>query len=185
MKCVCANVSRQNLQYKSLKKLNLINKLKKIYLRKNYYIETSWFFTFTFFSVCSCRFTRAYVESDFPVQVKLRQDLFFQVSVKSKDNSLSVLAENCYSTPTQDQLHAVKYHLIKDGLVKEWFLIGFKISRFFFWALSGQQVHLLPVLIGSLEISIAGKSFWTRGIRKVWALMTSTTTLSLMILAST
>ena len=61
------------------------------------------------------RFTSAYTQSDFPVQVKLRQDLYFQASVKSKDKHLSVLAENCYATPSQDRQHVTKYHLIKDG----------------------------------------------------------------------
>ncbi|XP_078375733.1 ZP domain-containing protein-like [Oculina patagonica] len=61
------------------------------------------------------KFTPAYTQSDFPVQVKLRQDLYFQASVKTKDKRLSVLAENCYATPSQDRQHATKYHLIKDG----------------------------------------------------------------------
>ena len=51
------------------------------------------------------------------MQVKLRQDLYFQASVKSKDKRLSVLAEKCYATPSQDRVHATKYYLIKDGLV--------------------------------------------------------------------
>lgn len=81
--------------------------------------------------VCFPRFKTAYTESDYPVQVKLRQDLYFQVSVKSKDKRLSVLAENCYATPTQDHLQAVKYHLIKDGLVKECFVLLVSNIAFF------------------------------------------------------
>jgi len=59
----------------------------------------------------------AYTQRDYPVEVKLRQYLYFQASVKSKDKTLSGLAENCYATPTQDRNHATKYYLIKDGLV--------------------------------------------------------------------
>ena len=62
-----------------------------------------------------CSFEAAYTQSDFPVEVKLRQYLFFQASVKTKDKTLSVLAENCYATPSQDREHDDKYHLIKNG----------------------------------------------------------------------
>ena len=60
-------------------------------------------------------FEAAYTQSDYPVEVKLRQYLFFQASVKTKDKTLSVLAENCYATPSQDREHDGKYHLIKNG----------------------------------------------------------------------
>ena len=60
------------------------------------------------------RFASAYTSSDYPVEVKLRQNLNFQASVKSKDKTLSVLAENCYATPSKDR---TKYYLIRNGLV--------------------------------------------------------------------
>ena len=63
------------------------------------------------------RFASAYNQSDYPVEVKLRQYLYFQASVKSKDKTLSALAENCYATPAQDRNHATKYYILKDGLV--------------------------------------------------------------------
>lgn len=66
------------------------------------------------------RFTTAYTQSDFPVQVKLRQNLYFQATVISQDKRLSVLAENCYATPSQDRQRADKYVLLKDGLVWIW-----------------------------------------------------------------
>lgn len=59
----------------------------------------------------------AYTLRDYPVEVKLRQNLSFQASVKSKDKALSVLAENCYSTPSQDKKDNTKYYLIVNGLV--------------------------------------------------------------------
>ena len=60
-------------------------------------------------------FEAAYTQSDYPLEVKLRQYLFFQASVKTKDKTLSVLAENCYATPSQDREHDDKYHLINEG----------------------------------------------------------------------
>ena len=63
------------------------------------------------------RFTTANAESDYPVQVKLRQDLYFQASVKSKDKRLSVLAEHCYATPYQNRIRTTKYNLIRNGSV--------------------------------------------------------------------
>ena len=64
---------------------------------------------------CVVRFVVPYTSSDYPVELKLRQYLSFQASVKSKDKTLSVLAENCYATPTQDRKDATKYYLITDG----------------------------------------------------------------------
>ena len=61
------------------------------------------------------RFSSAYTPNDYPVKVKLRQHLYFQASVKTKDKTLSVLAENCYSTPSKNRNHDDKYYLIKDG----------------------------------------------------------------------
>ena len=69
------------------------------------------------FSFLFIRFKSRYTEKDYPVQVKLRQDLYFEASVKSKDKTLSVLGENCVATPTQDSKYATSYPLITNGLV--------------------------------------------------------------------
>ena len=63
----------------------------------------------------SIRFSSAYTPKDYPVEVKLRQNLYFQASVKTKDKTLTVLAENCYSTPSKNRNHNDRYYLIKDG----------------------------------------------------------------------
>ena len=63
------------------------------------------------------RFVSSYTSSDYPVEVKLRQYLHFQASVKSIDKTLSALAENCYATPSMDRNDASKYYIIKDGYV--------------------------------------------------------------------
>ena len=61
------------------------------------------------------RFVSPYMKSDFPVAVVLRKRLFFEVSVTSSDKQLSVMAERCFATPTQDQKGALKYEFITKG----------------------------------------------------------------------
>ena len=61
------------------------------------------------------RFVSPYVKSDFPVAVVLRKLLFFEVSVKSSDKQLSIMAERCFTTPTQDQKNLLKYEFIAKG----------------------------------------------------------------------
>lgn len=74
------------------------------------------------------RFISAYTQSDFPVQAKLSQDLFFQATVTSQDKLVSVLDERFYATPSQDRQHTVKYVLLKDGLVVNWLNVDSFIS---------------------------------------------------------
>lgn len=61
------------------------------------------------------RFVSPYMKDDFPVDVVLRKLLFFEVSVTSTDKKLSIMADRCYATPTQDEKSALKYEFIKNG----------------------------------------------------------------------
>ena len=61
------------------------------------------------------RFVSPYMKSDFPVAVVLRKLLFFEVSVESSDKQLSIIADRCFSTPTQDRKSALKYEFIEKG----------------------------------------------------------------------
>ena len=61
------------------------------------------------------RFVSPYRKDDFPVAVMLRKLLFFEVSVTSGDKQLSIIADRCYATPTQDQQGPLKYELITKG----------------------------------------------------------------------
>ncbi len=61
------------------------------------------------------RFVRSYTKDDFPVDVVLRRPLFFEVSVTSSDKQLSIIADRCYATPTQDQKSSLKYEFIRKG----------------------------------------------------------------------
>ena len=59
-------------------------------------------------------FLSPYMKSDFPVDVVLRQLLFFEVSVTSDDKRLSIRADRCYATPTQDRMNVLKHEIIKN-----------------------------------------------------------------------
>ena len=61
------------------------------------------------------RFVTPYMKDDFPVAVVLRKLLFFEVSVTSDDKQLSIIADRCFSTPTQDQKNLLKYEFITKG----------------------------------------------------------------------
>ena len=61
------------------------------------------------------RFVSPYMKDDFPVAVVLRRRLFFEVSVASDDKQLSIRADRCFATPTQDQKKSLKYEFIKNG----------------------------------------------------------------------
>ena len=61
------------------------------------------------------RFVRPYMKDDFPVAVVLRKLLFFEVLVTSGDKHLSIIADRCYATPTQNQKNPLKYEFITKG----------------------------------------------------------------------
>ncbi len=65
------------------------------------------------------RFVSPYTKDDFPVTVVLRKLLLFEVSVTSGDKQLSIIADRCYATPTQDQTNSLKYEFIRKGYVKD------------------------------------------------------------------
>ena len=60
-------------------------------------------------------FQSPYLKNDFPVAVVLRKLLFFEVAVTTHDKQLSIRAERCHATPTQDRDNSLKYEFIKEG----------------------------------------------------------------------
>ena len=60
-----------------------------------------------------------YQKDDFPVAVVLRKRLFFEASVTLGDKQLSILADRCYATPTQDQQNSLKYEFTTKGYGKD------------------------------------------------------------------
>ena len=62
------------------------------------------------------KFLGHYKKNDFPVEVKLRQELYVEVSVDTDDSRLEILAEECFATPDPDPNNDVlRYTFIKDG----------------------------------------------------------------------
>ena len=62
------------------------------------------------------KFLYHYEKEDFPVEVKLRQQLYVEVSVDTEDSRLEILAEECFATPDPDPNNDVlRYTFIKDG----------------------------------------------------------------------
>ena len=92
-------------------------------------------------------FVSPYTKRDFPVAVILRKPLFFEVSVISDDKQLSIRADRCYATPTQDRMNSLKYEFIKQGYDKKIHystMTFFKISVFWdrWW---GRTCQLLAI----------------------------------------
>lgn len=63
----------------------------------------------------SFRFTMSYGPSDFPVSLKLRQQMFVQGKVDSNDKRLSIMAETCFATPTPDENDVKRHDIISNG----------------------------------------------------------------------
>ena len=61
------------------------------------------------------RFVSPYMKDDFPVAVVLRKRLFFEISVTSSDRQLSIIADQCHATTTQDHKNPLKYVFITKG----------------------------------------------------------------------
>ena len=61
------------------------------------------------------RYLTAYTQEDFPLQLKLRQNVNLEAKVESKDKRLSVLPDTCYATPTPSQNDAKRVLILKNG----------------------------------------------------------------------
>ncbi|EDO48965.1 predicted protein [Nematostella vectensis] len=57
--------------------------------------------------------------TDYPLQLLINQPLFVEVKVDSSDTKLSVLAERCYATPTQNPNDPVAYDIINKGCKRD------------------------------------------------------------------
>lgn len=58
-----------------------------------------------------------YTEADFPVSVHLRERLYVQASLDTRETDLKIFASNCCSTPMQDHEATMKFRhtLITEG----------------------------------------------------------------------
>ena len=64
-----------------------------------------------------------YSQDEFPVTLNLRQQLYFESQVQTEDSRLSILALECYATPSQDRTAQPRYNLIENGLEFNFFQI--------------------------------------------------------------
>lgn len=55
--------------------------------------------------------------------LNLRQQLYFESQVQTEDSRLSILALECYATPSQDRTAQPRYNLIENGLEFNFFQI--------------------------------------------------------------
>ena len=69
------------------------------------------------------RFVSPYMKDDFPIGVVLRERLYFEVLVTSDDKQLSIIADRCFATPTQDQSNP-----LKNGFINKGYVISYGIS---------------------------------------------------------
>lgn len=61
------------------------------------------------------RFVGPYTQRDFPVMKKLRERIFFEALVDTIDHRLTILARDCYATPSPKRNSEPKYWIIHDG----------------------------------------------------------------------
>ena len=86
-------------------------------------VITYWLFSRVHFTHCSlsivtfffCRFITSYGPEDFPVSLKLRQQMYVQGRVDSNDRKLSIMVGKCFATPTPDENNLKRHDLISDG----------------------------------------------------------------------
>lgn len=63
----------------------------------------------------SKRYIKPYGPKDFPIPYKLRQQMYLQGKVDSKDKRLSIMFENCVAIPTPDEKNAVGLQILTNG----------------------------------------------------------------------
>ena len=69
-------------------------------------------FSFNFVMYTDRTFTR--MHSFYPVSVKLRDWMYFEVQSSTSDANTVVLIDQCFSTPTMDRNHFLKYIFINN-----------------------------------------------------------------------
>lgn len=64
-------------------------------------------------------YTESYGAADYPVSMGLNQPMYVQLAVDSPDDRLSIIADSCYATPTQDPQDNSKYYIIEDSCPRD------------------------------------------------------------------
>ena len=78
------------------------------------------------------KFLVHYEKKDFPVHLPLRKELFVEVSVDTEDDTLAILAEECFATPDPNpDKSGLSYIFIKDGYKTFVLIFGVNIQEYF------------------------------------------------------
>ena len=60
-------------------------------------------------------FISPFSQDDFPVEFYIRDRIYLETCVDTEDDRLSILALECYATPSQDRDSTPRYDIISDG----------------------------------------------------------------------
>ena len=52
---------------------------------------------------------------NYPVKMKLNDSMYFEANTTANDDDLVLLIDRCYSTPTMDHNHLMKYTFVDNG----------------------------------------------------------------------
>ena len=72
-------------------------------------------FNFLFNMFRSVSFLQPYADSEYPVDVKLRQRLYFQLQVRCNDSDLVLFVDMCKATPSARSDAKPEYAFITNG----------------------------------------------------------------------
>lgn len=56
-----------------------------------------------------------YTQDDYPIQFYIRERVYLETCVDTEDDRLTILALECYATPSQDRDSQPRYDVIRDG----------------------------------------------------------------------
>ncbi|XP_078377370.1 uncharacterized protein LOC144660588 isoform X1 [Oculina patagonica] len=72
-------------------------------------------FTITMDLYRNPNFIEPYSQDDFPVMFNIRERMYYEIRVDTEDDRLTILALECYATPSQDRDSQPRYDVIRDG----------------------------------------------------------------------
>ncbi|XP_078377374.1 uncharacterized protein LOC144660588 isoform X5 [Oculina patagonica] len=72
-------------------------------------------FTITMDLFRNPNFIAPYSQDDFPVMFNIRERMYYEIRVDTEDDRLTILALECYATPSQDRDSQPRYDVIRDG----------------------------------------------------------------------
>ena len=55
-----------------------------------------------------------YKSTDYPVSVKMKDKMYFELNLNTTNPSLNIFVQTCYATMTPDYTDIARYNIIKD-----------------------------------------------------------------------